>query len=469
LRVAGESRARAILPAYKGVGGCFVEIYTQISSEGFPFAQSGEYVVYANYAVWPACSQLSTSICHRTNLLVNAEEDLAEFGISVGAAPDFLAKWGSQGAAAGQFESPGDIAVDAYGNSYVVDTENHRVQKFDSNGGFVAEWGVAGVGEGDFYEPRGVAVDNDGYVYVTDANNHRVQKFTSDGDYVTQWGEFGFEAEQFFFPGAIAVGPDGLVYVGDDQERVQKFTRDGTYVSEWGGTGVADGEFVTLNGIAFDEAGDVYVADHDGWRVQKLTSEGVFILKWIYDDPCGGIDFEEPSGIAVLDSVVYVSYPLRHLVRSFTSNGTLLAEWGLEGDRDGWMDTPLGIAANRFTGGVYVVDNGNNRIQVFGETLVGVGPAGLFDGVDVSVYPNPFNPSVTISYLSRNAVVDRISIYDVRGALVRRLPAPQQRAVEGSVTWNGENDAGVTAPSGVYFVVVESSRGMVSRKIVMLK
>jgi len=36
-----------------------------------------------------------------------------------------------------------------------------------------------------FNDPRGIAIDSSGYVYVADKDNHRIQKFTSNGQFVT--------------------------------------------------------------------------------------------------------------------------------------------------------------------------------------------------------------------------------------------------------------------------------------------
>ena len=40
-----------------------------------------------------------------------------------------------------RFKFPKGVAVDASGFVYVTDDENHRIQKFDSNGNFISEWG----------------------------------------------------------------------------------------------------------------------------------------------------------------------------------------------------------------------------------------------------------------------------------------------------------------------------------------
>ncbi len=80
----------------------------------------------------------------------------------------FVTKWGSQGSGDGEFTNPVGAAVDSSGNVYVADTGNHRIQKFDTSGGFVIKWGSQGAGDGEFSYPYGVAVDSSGNVYVAD-------------------------------------------------------------------------------------------------------------------------------------------------------------------------------------------------------------------------------------------------------------------------------------------------------------
>jgi DNA-binding beta-propeller fold protein YncE len=79
------------------------------------------------------------------------------------------------------FNNPSGVAVDSFGNVYVADLGNNRIQKFDSSGTFLGEWGGYGSGDGQFSYPQGVAVDSSGNVYVADTNNHRIQKFTYSG------------------------------------------------------------------------------------------------------------------------------------------------------------------------------------------------------------------------------------------------------------------------------------------------
>jgi tripartite motif-containing protein 71 len=91
--------------------------------------------------------------------------------------PSFITKWGSQGEGDGQFHFPTDVALDSSDNVYVADTNNNRIQKFDSEGTFITKWGSRGEGDGQFNNPTGVALDYSDNVYVVDANNNRIQKF----------------------------------------------------------------------------------------------------------------------------------------------------------------------------------------------------------------------------------------------------------------------------------------------------
>ena len=86
------------------------------------------------------------------------------------------------------FAYPRGVAVDGAGNVFVADTDNHRVQKFDSAGNCLVQWGIPGLEDGEFSSPFGVAVDSAGNVFVADAGNSRIQKFDSSGNYLAQWG-----------------------------------------------------------------------------------------------------------------------------------------------------------------------------------------------------------------------------------------------------------------------------------------
>lgn len=89
-------------------------------------------------------------------------------------------------------------------------------------------------------------------------------------------------------------------------------------------------------------------------------------------------------------------------------------------------------------------------------------------------YPNPFNPETWIPYhLAHNADV-RLTIYDIKGVIVRRLdlghqPAGYYTDKTQAAYWDGRNDLGETVGSGVYFYELQAGDFSATRKLVILK
>ena len=67
---------------------------------------------------------------------------------------------GSRGGGDGEFRAPRGMTVDSAGDVYVADTDNDRIQVFDSDGNFLRKWGSEGFGNNQFFGPRDVALDS---------------------------------------------------------------------------------------------------------------------------------------------------------------------------------------------------------------------------------------------------------------------------------------------------------------------
>jgi predicted outer membrane repeat protein len=89
--------------------------------------------------------------------------------------------------------------------------------------------------------------------------------------------------------------------------------------------------------------------------------------------------------------------------------------------------------------------------------------------VYLSVYPNPFNPTVTVSFEVGKASDARVAIYDLRGSLVRELSRGMRPPGRHEVVWDAKDDGGRTVASGVYFIRVQSRDGSAHRKVLLLK
>ena len=206
------------------------------------------------------------------NMQVSAVNDSGESpksNILVVTIPAYtITKWGVTGNADGQFNNPTGIAVDNSGNIYVADSNNNRIQKFNSNGTFITKWGIPNI------YPEGIAIDSMGNIYITDTANHNVQKFNSNGTFIKKWGMQGTQYGQFLYPTGIAVDTTNNIYVADANNfRIQKFNSDGTFITKWGSSGSGDGQFNNPSGIAVDTAGNVYVADSNNNRIQKFSPQ----------------------------------------------------------------------------------------------------------------------------------------------------------------------------------------------------
>jgi len=188
---------------------------------------------------------------------------------------------------AAKFAHPCGIAVDAAGNLYVADRDNHRIRKVSPKGEvstFVG--GKYGFAEGTgsaarFAQPCGIAIDTVGNLYVADGENYRVRKVTPKGEVSTLASGRGKQG--FASPFGITIDKAGNVYITAIASSIYKITQDGK-VRTLAGSGPTDSEaigfadgpgntarFAIPGGIAIDKTGNLYVADEGNMRIRKLV------------------------------------------------------------------------------------------------------------------------------------------------------------------------------------------------------
>ena len=86
-----------------------------------------------------------------------------------------------------------------------------------------------------------------------------------------------------------------------------------------------------------------------------------------------------------------------------------------------------------------------------------------------SIYPNPFNPSTTVTYgLTKNSEVSFV-ILNSRGQVVRKINAGQKAAGNWKLIWNGTNDNGNICPTGVYYFKMNAGADSYIRKALLMK
>lgn len=233
--------------------------------------------------------------------------------------------------------------------------------------------------------PYGLGIDPNGNLWVSDAGNDRFQILAPDGRRLETWGSPGAgEGEfEFYSPrsrygapyGDIAFAADGAFYVADTGNfRVQKFAPDRSFLLAWGSEGEGDGQFLAASSIAVAPDGTVYVSDENQAHIQAFDPDGRF-LRSIAVPPAEPY-ISVPAGLTVDPggAIWLADFGANRILR-FNPAGEVLADWGIQGVRDGQLSNPNDVAVDR-AGNVYVADDGNNRVQVFtpdGQFLAAIG------------------------------------------------------------------------------------------------
>ena len=84
-------------------------------------------------------------------------------------------------------------------------------------------------------------------------------------------------------------------------------------------------------------------------------------------------------------------------------------------------------------------------------------------------YPNPFNPRTTIRYYLKRPSYTRLEIFESYGRLVKHLVNKLETEGRHTVEWNGRNETGTTAASGVYLYRLSVDGRSKTRKMILLR
>ncbi len=90
----------------------------------------------------------------------------------------------------------------------VADSNNNRIQKFDTNGVAVQSW------YGPLSLPRGLAADGKGNIHVASTMGGRMEIYSTSGQHMGGYDRFLGATQEFDFPTGVAVAGD-RVYVAD--------------------------------------------------------------------------------------------------------------------------------------------------------------------------------------------------------------------------------------------------------------
>ena len=323
-------------------------------------------------------------------------------------------------ATAALLSAPVGVALDGFGNLYIVDNGNNVIREVTATTEIITT--VAGSESHEYSglpvlatsavlsSPGGAVVDTHGNLYIADSTNNVIREVAAGTGIITTIagngiagysGDGGFATSaELNDPDGVAVDSDGNVYIADSFNNVIRMVAAGTgIITTIAGTGPnnagysGDGGPATLaelNGpesVAIDSAGNLYIADSYNNAVREIAAntgiittvagidvDGIGVAGYSGDGGPGiSAELDNPEGVAI-DAAgnLYIADSFNNVVREVSAGtgiittvaGTGVA--GYSGD-DGpatsaELNNPEGVAVDA-SGNLYISDFSNNRIR----------------------------------------------------------------------------------------------------------
>jgi YD repeat-containing protein len=227
--------------------------------------------------------------------------------------------------------------------------------------------------------------------------------------------------------------------------------------SQFGQAGAKEGQLNDPTAAAIDRSGDVWVTDSANNRLDEFTAAGTFIRALGFGvsngeskfESCassceaglsgaGAGEFSKPRGIAVNQSTgdVYVVDEGNDRVEELNEKAEYLRAFGAVGTGKGDMEGPVAVAINP-NGSVWIADFGNDRVDEFGETGEALGSFGSL-GTGAGKFKGPAG----IAFSDGSAYVvdqgdDRVEVFTSAGVYANQFGG------------EGSAEGLLSAPSGI--------------------
>ncbi|WP_117879554.1 NHL domain-containing protein [Aureibaculum luteum] len=352
-------------------------------------------------------------------------------------------------ATAAKLDFPTGLAVDASGNLFIADRDNHRIRKVDTNGIIttVAGNGTSGdAGDGsaatsaELDSPQDIVIDVAGNIYISDWLNHKIRKVDTSGNISTfaGTGSSSFSgdggqatAAQLKSPDGITIDAAGNIYFSDrGNDRIRKIDTNGiiTTIAGNGGFNAFSGdggpatsaEFNDPNGIDIDASGNIYIVDRDNHRVRKITTDG--IINTIVGTGSTGFSGGGFNGDGQLGTATIIN-------------------------------KPTGVAVDN-DGNVIFADYNNQRIRNLSASSLAVNKFVLNKA---KIYPNPSKSNEEIT-IEGTESISSILVYNALGEEIKRMN-PNSNTHKLNVK---------NINSGIYFIkLTTTTKNIITRKLII--
>ncbi len=254
----------------------------------------------------------------------------------------------AQGQADGQFAGPWFICGDASGNLFAVDgpADNQRLQKFNDQYAFVGRY-KASTGQQALFSNIDFTVDETGVVYFLRGDG-TVTVLSNDLKYL--------RTLSLNVPAATAIAADkGRLFVAArNDSKIMVFDTAGSKITEFGAPGTKTGDLANPIRMTMTGDGNLVVMEDlpEAFRIKVFSPEQKLLSQFRVKD----INMGMPVRMAADNrGLLYINDHLgsKGVAIFRLSNGKIFGE--VKGTTDGVLfPTPGTIAANRFTGVIYV-------------------------------------------------------------------------------------------------------------------
>lgn len=361
----------------------------------------------------------------------------------LGVITDFVQPGFTSGDQTNLLESPVGLSSDLSGNLYVAEIGKNRIRKVTPSGavstfaGSITSGSADGIGiSAQFNQPYGTAVDASGNVYVADSENHRIRKITPARVVSTFAGStqgyldgIGTSA-QFKNPYKLAIDANGNVYVTDNGNfRVRKITPTGVVSTFAGSTqGYLDGlgttaKFTNVTDLSFDNDGNLFVAD--GTRIRKITPSGLvstFAGSGISGSSDGPLSTAQVSPFSLVHDKIASLYfiddggpNIKRISIGYSISPALPAGLNFDSATGAITGTPtVSIPSTTYTITGYN-EYGTSTTSV----VISINVLGITEFVvdKLKIYPNPTDSVLNLS-VNDGIILDKAIIVDITGKVV---------------------------------------------------
>lgn len=175
-----------------------------------------------------------------------------------------------------QTESPRGLIFLNDGGYILARSSDNMISRYNTDKSLVHEFGGFGVENGKFHYFRQIALDNENFIYVVDHNNHRIQKFDLQGNFIMTWGK---KAKEGVGNGEF-VSPWGIIYfkgyiLVSSENVIQFFTKAGVYVKEFSMESTCY-DLATDGDNLYIAAGSYIIKTDEKFEVLEKIGEGDF-------------------------------------------------------------------------------------------------------------------------------------------------------------------------------------------------